>query len=145
MSGGPQTPCKLCLCSGRSYWHCKSGAIAATAVTHEYGPLTYTRKGKQVRPCPTVYRLVETVLVACSVGILDVSQSDLPSSYLQFVFDLPKRLRKCLEHKAYAQAVKYYVGALPILNVSSPHLYAFSSASMPLSLSFTSLGGRLRS
>ncbi|KAJ7541180.1 hypothetical protein O6H91_10G049200 [Diphasiastrum complanatum] len=36
---------------------------------------------------------------------------------VQFVFDLPKRLRKCQKSEAYAEAVKYYMGALPILKV----------------------------
>eukprot|EP00250_Pteridium_aquilinum_P007966 c17563_g1_i1 orf=74-2464(+) len=34
---------------------------------------------------------------------------------VQFVFDLPKRLRKCLKSEAYADAVKFYKGALPVL------------------------------
>ncbi|EFJ29128.1 hypothetical protein SELMODRAFT_440937 [Selaginella moellendorffii] len=34
---------------------------------------------------------------------------------VQFVFDLPKRLRKCLKEGDYAQAVKFYVGASPVL------------------------------
>eukprot|EP00249_Psilotum_nudum_P007543 c20645_g1_i1 orf=513-2891(-) len=34
---------------------------------------------------------------------------------VQFVFDLPKRLRKCLKSEAYSDAVRFYLGALPIL------------------------------
>ncbi|KAH7284565.1 hypothetical protein KP509_34G060300 [Ceratopteris richardii] len=34
---------------------------------------------------------------------------------VQFVFDLPIRLRKCLKAEAYGDAVKYYKGALPVL------------------------------
>eukprot|EP01018_Ginkgo_biloba_P011119 Gb_16420 [translate_table: standard] len=36
---------------------------------------------------------------------------------VQFIYDLPTRLRKCIESEAYADAVKYYVGALPVLKV----------------------------
>ncbi|KAG6557704.1 hypothetical protein Mapa_000469 [Marchantia paleacea] len=34
---------------------------------------------------------------------------------VQFIFDLPKRLRVCLKSQEYGKAVKYYMGALPIL------------------------------
>ncbi|KAG0580912.1 hypothetical protein KC19_4G210000 [Ceratodon purpureus] len=34
---------------------------------------------------------------------------------VQFIFDLPQRLRKCMSAENYAAAVKYYQGALPIL------------------------------
>ncbi|MCO5566355.1 hypothetical protein L7F22_020032 [Adiantum nelumboides] len=34
---------------------------------------------------------------------------------VQFVFDLPKRLRKCLKTEAYTDAVRFYKGALPVL------------------------------
>lgn len=34
---------------------------------------------------------------------------------VQFVFDLPKRLRKCLKSEAYTDAVRFYTGALPVL------------------------------
>nr|ATG70778.1 VPS51 unhinged vacuolar protein sorting 51 [Cupressus gigantea] len=33
---------------------------------------------------------------------------------LQFIYDLPARLTKCIKSEAYADAVKYYVGALPV-------------------------------
>jgi len=34
---------------------------------------------------------------------------------IQFIFDLPQRLRKCVSAENYGAAVKYYQGALPIL------------------------------
>lgn len=34
---------------------------------------------------------------------------------VQFIYDLPSRLTKCIKSEAYADAVKYYVGALPVL------------------------------
>ncbi|CAM6035674.1 unnamed protein product [Sphagnum compactum] len=34
---------------------------------------------------------------------------------IQFIFDLPQRLRKCMNAEDYSTAVKYYKGALPIL------------------------------
>lgn len=36
---------------------------------------------------------------------------------VQFIFDLPQRLRKCMSSENYAAAVKCYQGALPILKV----------------------------
>nr|GMC58987.1 vacuolar protein sorting-associated protein 51 homolog [Ipomoea batatas] len=33
---------------------------------------------------------------------------------VQFIYDLPSRLAKCIKAEAYADAVKYYTGALPI-------------------------------
>ncbi len=43
---------------------------------------------------------------------------------LQFIFDLPQRLRKCMNAEDYSTAVKYYKGALPILQVM--HLLGLS-------------------
>nr|GMD66292.1 vacuolar protein sorting-associated protein 51 homolog isoform X1 [Ipomoea batatas] len=37
---------------------------------------------------------------------------------VQFIYDLPSRLAKCIKAEAYADAVKYYTGALPIFKVS---------------------------
>lgn len=36
---------------------------------------------------------------------------------VQFIYDLPSQLMKCIKSEAYADAVKYYVGALPVLKV----------------------------
>ncbi|KAG8370607.1 hypothetical protein BUALT_Bualt13G0001000 [Buddleja alternifolia] len=33
---------------------------------------------------------------------------------VQFIYDLPTRLEKCIKSEAYAEAVKYYTGAMPI-------------------------------
>ncbi|KAK7284582.1 hypothetical protein RJT34_19331 [Clitoria ternatea] len=33
---------------------------------------------------------------------------------IQFIYDLPDRLSKCIKHEAYADAVKFYTGAMPI-------------------------------
>ncbi|XP_059295706.1 vacuolar protein sorting-associated protein 51 homolog [Lycium ferocissimum] len=33
---------------------------------------------------------------------------------VQFIYDLPARLAKCIKSEAYADAVKYYTGAMPI-------------------------------
>ncbi|KAL0459768.1 UNVERIFIED_CONTAM: Vacuolar protein sorting-associated protein 51 [Sesamum latifolium] len=33
---------------------------------------------------------------------------------VQFIYDLPARLEKCIKSEAYADAVKYYTGAMPI-------------------------------
>lgn len=33
---------------------------------------------------------------------------------VQFIYDLPTRLRKCIKSEAYADAVKFYTGAMPI-------------------------------
>ncbi|KAH9609125.1 hypothetical protein KSS87_004491 [Heliosperma pusillum] len=33
---------------------------------------------------------------------------------VQFIYDLPERLAKCIKSEAYADAVKYYTGAMPI-------------------------------
>ncbi|KAI6687674.1 hypothetical protein NL676_024502 [Syzygium grande] len=33
---------------------------------------------------------------------------------VQFIYDLPARLNKCIKSKAYADAVKFYTGAIPI-------------------------------
>lgn len=33
---------------------------------------------------------------------------------IQFIYDLPARLAKCIKSEAYADAVKYYTGAMPI-------------------------------
>lgn len=35
----------------------------------------------------------------------------------QFIYDLPARLAKCIKSEAYADAVKYYTGAMPIFKV----------------------------
>lgn len=35
----------------------------------------------------------------------------------QFIYDLPSRLGKCIKSEAYADAVKYYTGAMPIFKV----------------------------
>lgn len=37
----------------------------------------------------------------------------------QFIYDLPARLNKCIKSKAYADAVKFYTGAIPIFKVNS--------------------------
>lgn len=37
----------------------------------------------------------------------------------QFIYDLPARLGKCIESEAYADAVRFYTGALPIFKVNS--------------------------
>ncbi|XLT11951.1 hypothetical protein HN51_057641 [Arachis hypogaea] len=34
---------------------------------------------------------------------------------VQFIYDLPDRLNKCIKSKAYADAVRFYTGAMPIL------------------------------
>lgn len=36
----------------------------------------------------------------------------------QFIYDLPARLGKCIKSEAYADAVKFYTGALPIFKVT---------------------------
>lgn len=35
----------------------------------------------------------------------------------QFIYDLPDRLGKCIKTEAYADAVRFYTGALPIFKV----------------------------
>lgn len=35
----------------------------------------------------------------------------------QFIYDLPDRLGKCIKSEAYADAVRFYTGAVPILKV----------------------------
>jgi len=35
----------------------------------------------------------------------------------QFVYDLPARLGKCIKSEAYADAVRFYIGAMPIFKV----------------------------
>jgi hypothetical protein len=35
----------------------------------------------------------------------------------QFIYDLPARLGKCIKSEAYADAVKFYTGAMPIFKV----------------------------
>jgi len=35
----------------------------------------------------------------------------------QFIYDLPERLGKCIKSGAYADAVKFYTGAMPIFKV----------------------------
>lgn len=42
---------------------------------------------------------------------------------MQFIFDLPQRLRKCMSAEDYVGAVKHYEGALPILKVILVILY----------------------
>lgn len=37
----------------------------------------------------------------------------------QFIYDLPARLGKCIKSEAYADAVKFYTGAMPIFKVIS--------------------------
>ncbi|XP_055818055.1 vacuolar protein sorting-associated protein 51 homolog [Solanum dulcamara] len=36
---------------------------------------------------------------------------------VQFIYDLPARLAKCIKSEAYADAVKYYIGAMPIFKI----------------------------
>lgn len=36
---------------------------------------------------------------------------------IQFIYDLPERLGKCIKSEAYADAVKFYTGAMPIFKV----------------------------
>lgn len=44
----------------------------------------------------------------------------------QFIYDLPARLAKCIKSEAYADAVKYYTGAMPIFKVcSDPWVHIF--------------------
>lgn len=38
---------------------------------------------------------------------------------IQFIYDLPTRLGKCIKSEAYAEAVKLYTGAMPIFEVAS--------------------------
>lgn len=35
----------------------------------------------------------------------------------QFIYDLPTRLGKCIKSEAYADAVRFYTGAMPIFKV----------------------------
>jgi len=35
----------------------------------------------------------------------------------QFIYDLPDRLGKCIKAEAYADAVRFYIGAMPIFKV----------------------------
>ena len=35
----------------------------------------------------------------------------------QFIYDLPARLGKCIKTEAYADAVRFYTGAMPIFKV----------------------------
>jgi len=35
----------------------------------------------------------------------------------QFIYDLPARLGKCIKSEAYADAVRFYIGAMPIFKV----------------------------
>lgn len=35
----------------------------------------------------------------------------------QFIYDLPTRLGKCIKSEAYADAVRFYTGAMPIFEV----------------------------
>lgn len=35
----------------------------------------------------------------------------------QFIYDLPDRLSKCIKAEAYADAVRFYTGAMPIFKV----------------------------
>ncbi|KAL2507576.1 Vps51/Vps67 family (components of vesicular transport) protein [Forsythia ovata] len=37
---------------------------------------------------------------------------------VQFIYDLPTRLEKCIKSEAYADAVKFYTGAMPIFKLS---------------------------
>lgn len=45
----------------------------------------------------------------------------------QFIYDLPARLGKCIKSEAYADAVRFYTGAMPIFKVifSSPGCFDF--------------------
>ncbi|CAN8248095.1 unnamed protein product [Cochlearia groenlandica] len=36
---------------------------------------------------------------------------------VQFIYDLPARLQKCIKSEAYGDAVRFYIGAMPILKV----------------------------
>lgn len=36
----------------------------------------------------------------------------------QFIYDLPARLGKCIKSEAYADAVRFYTGAMPIFKVT---------------------------
>jgi hypothetical protein len=36
---------------------------------------------------------------------------------VQFIYDLPARLQKCIKSEAYGDAVRFYTGAMPILKV----------------------------
>lgn len=36
----------------------------------------------------------------------------------QFIYDLPTRLGKCIKSEAYADAVRFYTGAMPIFEVT---------------------------
>ena len=43
----------------------------------------------------------------------------------QFIYDLPSRLGKCIKSESYADAVRFYTGAMPIFKVS--YLMRFST------------------
>jgi hypothetical protein len=47
--------------------------------------------------------------------IKKLTESHLLLKKLQFLFELPSRLKKCLERKAFAEAVKYYDRAAMVL------------------------------
>lgn len=58
----------------------------------------------------------------------------------QFIYDLPTRLEKCIKSEAYAEAVKFYTGAMPIFKVyllipyNGPELYVLPIFSGYISL-----------
>lgn len=41
----------------------------------------------------------------------------------QFIYDLPDRLGKCIKSEAYADAVRFYIGSMPIFKVLSGWYY----------------------
>lgn len=43
--------------------------------------------------------------------------SSLEMIHEQFIYDLPARLGKCIKIEAYADAVRFYTGAMPIFKV----------------------------
>lgn len=49
-------------------------------------------------------------------GIL-LSSFSLVMIHEQFIYDLPARLGKCIKTEAYADAVRFYTGAMPIFKV----------------------------
>lgn len=53
---------------------------------------------------------------------------------LQFIFDLPQRLRKCVSAENYGAAVKYYQGALPILKVLTISFNLLETYRLPIRL-----------
>ena len=49
---------------------------------------------------------------------------------VQFIYDLPERLAKCIKSEAYGDAVKFYTGAMPIFKVSSHSSLIFNLLNM---------------